>query len=373
MKPDRRSDKCRSWYIADCIDLGEHRDRPPSPPVDSLPGELDRKPASAHFYNPIVALADTLPSPVGEALCYKLDELLENTVPGELGDTLVARLGCTLAGELACTLPLEPVHIPLDKQDRKLHEEHRNNFLGEFHYSSVLLLVWEYYCTLSGEHIGTLLWGHFAEFAYIAASPLGTVLVCTPGGTPDEELRGTLDSLPVEEHTYTLPGELDAEHHSIVPWAPGEECPRRLRLFLAVAHFGILRGALGDQRSGIPPSLVDEVLCCIHPVRLGDTLLSLLDAAPLWGYLGNFLSLLVEVLARVPARTLPEELDCKRREELVWPRDYRPLWVLGYSFPFLVVEEHLGIPLWLPVGILLAAHREECYSNLSTPLGDKLA
>ena len=177
----------------------------------------------------------------------------------------------------------------------------------------------------------------------------------------------------VEEHTYTLPGELDAEHHSIVPWAPGEECPRRLRLFLAVAHFGILCGALGDRRSGIPPSLVDEVLCCIPPVRLGDTLLSLLDAAPLWGYLGNFLSLLVEVLARVPARTLPEELDCKRREELVWPRDYRPLWVLGYSFPFLVVEEHLGIPLWLPVGILLAAHREECYSNLSTPLGDKLA
>ena len=77
MKPDRRSDKCRSWYIADCIDLGEHRDRPPSPPVDSLPGELVRKPAPALFDNLIEALVDTLPSPVGGALSCKLDEPLE--------------------------------------------------------------------------------------------------------------------------------------------------------------------------------------------------------------------------------------------------------------------------------------------------------
>ena len=301
-----------------------------------------------------------------------LAEPPENTVPGELDDTLASPLGCTLVGELVGTPPWGPVGTPVDTPGYRLVEERRNSSLGGFRCSFALLAAWARYCTLPGEHIDILPLALVGGSVGIAAFPLGGELVGILDEILDGEHRDTLASLLAWEHSCTLHGELDGEYCYIAVAPLGVEWCYKLPWCLGVAHSCILPLALGGELDDTLASLVDEVLCCTLPGELGGILPLPLVSESALELTRTFPFRLALALGQVLAGNPVGELVGILHEAVALEQDCKLLLGLDCTPAFLLAGELVCIPVLTLVRIPPEELVLECCSSFGSPLGDTL-
>lgn len=142
----RRSDKCRSWYIAACIAGGVRRDRPVFPPARTVVGGhcnilasprgcssdevLVGRPREAPAGSPTEAPGGTVAVLAGAELWNRPREPPGCKTPWGLAGILASPLGCTL-GEVPVGTPLSaPVGTPGDRRGCRLGGVRRSSFRG---------------------------------------------------------------------------------------------------------------------------------------------------------------------------------------------------------------------------------------------------